>query len=326
MDAVRGAIKGCMSAESDALNRLQTDSLIDDLVKSCKLISVHPNTIYASGIGTSGILARKLVASFNSIGVRASFIHPADALHGGLGNVTPESLIVLISKSGRTSELKNLWKALEHLRPRSILISEDRESHLGGMSEVTIEIPRLLESDPLHLVPTTSAVMTLAVIDALVSGLEVALGVEPTTFRRAHPSGALGNKLSVRFKDVMRPIVGNPAVVSLETTLKDALIAMSAGRLGACVVAHKFKLVGLITDGDVRRLLQEGDDLLRVMSTPVKNLLKNMSIEVFRPTDLAFVEVERMESSSKKFTVFPIVDNERLVGVAHLHDVLGLNL
>ena len=323
MSSVKESIENSLKAEKVALEKLMSQELVGRIAEACSLIGSSPDATFVVGVGTSGILGKKLVASLNSIGVRANFLHPTDALHGGLGNLPNNPLLVMISKSGNTKELLTLWSALVGSDPKIVSITGGTDSLVASISEVVLHLPQVEECDPLGLVPTTSAVMTLAIMDALISGIQVLLNVDSTRFQKSHPSGMLGARLSLKFSEVMKSCTGHPAVVGSATTLKEALISMSMGRIGACVVAERQRLLGIITDGDLRRIFEKSQKIADDLDRPVNEFLEDNRTQTFSPSDLVFVELEKMENSTKKFSVFPVVENDVLVGIAHLHDILG---
>lgn len=317
------AIRKCMSQELFSLTRLVEHVSVEQLSRLCHLIDAPKTHIYVSGVGTSGFIARKMAASLNSIGISASFLHPSDSLHGGIGGISAEPSVILISKSGVTRELVELSKYLLPLDPTLVLITENQDSPLARICDDVISIPRTAEADPLGLIPTSSFIMTLAVCDGIVSGLASIRGTTTEVFHFAHPSGSLGAKLGQRFRDVMSGVEGHPAVVSRQCALKDAIFSMSAGRIGACLVVEHGRLEGIMTDGDLRRLLEKnGIENLRI-DAPILDFLPKNEVTHVHPDDLVSVELGKMERSLKKFTVFPVVDCGVVVGIAHLHDILA---
>jgi len=321
---VMDAIRHLFSEESKSLLRLVDRLDSGSYLEAVRLLQETEELIVVSGVGTSGILGRKLAASLSSIGAPSLFIHPADALHGNLGQIANGAVIILISHSGGTAELVRLLEASKELGLLPILITSRIDSVLAGLSRVILPTWANNEADPLGLVPTNSAVSTLAVGDALMSGLACALETSETTFYRNHPAGSLGKSLSLRFKDVMKTELITSCCIGIKSTLSDAIFAMSAGRIGACFIVDNGVLKGLFTDGDFRRFMGsvESFDL-------EQNLLEiaTRNFTTVSEEELVIPFLKRMELQHKKFSVFPVVnEHQQLMGVADLHQILALEL
>ena len=318
------AIRHLFSEESKSLLRLVDRLDSGNYLEAVRLLQETEELIVVSGVGTSGILGRKLAASLSSIGAPSLFIHPADALHGNLGQIANGAVIILISHSGGTAELVRLLEASKELGLLPILITSRTDSVLAGLSRVVLPTWANNEADPLGLVPTNSAVSTLAVGDALMSGLACALETSETMFYRNHPAGSLGKSLSLRFRDVMKTELIASCCIGINSTLSDAIFAMSAGRIGACFIVDNGFLKGLFTDGDLRRFMGSVESL-----DLEQNLLEiaTQNFTTVSEEELVIPFLKRMELQQKKFSVFPVVDeHQQLKGVADLHQILALEL
>jgi arabinose-5-phosphate isomerase len=287
-------------------------------VKAVNLIHRAKGRIIVTGIGKSGIVARKLVATFNSTGAPALFLHPVEAMHGDLGMVSREDVVLALSNSGETREITILIPSLARLKVPLIALTGRPHSTLGRHSQVAIDtgVPR--EACPLGLAPTASTTAMLAMGDALAVALLTKRGFKASDFRRFHPGGSLGERLSLAISEVMLTGARIP-FTPLHHTLPEAVREMDAKRLGATLVVDgKGTLKGIITDGDLRRALQKWGNLqdktARAVMTP-----KPLTIG---PGALAAQALELMEHHA--ITVLPVVDEaHKVLGIVHLHDLLG---
>jgi len=274
--------------------------------------------VIVTGVGKSGIVARKLVATFNSTGTPALFLHPVEAMHGDLGMVARTDVVLALSNSGETKELTVLIPSLHRLQVPLIAFTGQPDSTLGRLSRVTIDtgVPR--EACPLGLAPTASTTAMLAMGDALAVVLLSKRGFKAADFRRFHPGGSLGERLSLAIAEVMLTGVALPLTRPNEA-LGQAIREMDAKGLGVTLVVDGNRtLKGIITDGDLRRALSRGEDILgktaREVMTPQPRTIG--------PGALASQALELMEHHA--ITVLPVVDEgRRVLGVVHLHDLLG---
>jgi arabinose-5-phosphate isomerase len=278
-----------------------------------------------SGAGTSGIIARKIAATLTSTGTPAIFLHPGDALHGGLGMVAGDDVVIAVSNSGETEELQVL---LPYLRNRSvpiIVITGATNSSLGRGADVALDAHADEEACPLDLAPTSSTTLALAIGDALAIGLYEARGLTPEWFARNHPSGALGRRLTLRVADVMQGDQETPSV-DPDATWIDLVSRISAGGLGAVVVleAQQQRLLGIITDGDLRRAMQHHG--AAVLSVRAEQVMTPNPL-VVGPDELAYNALQLMEDRSSQISVLPVVDAEqRCVGLVRVHDLVRAGL
>src|ERR1022692_1388 len=254
------AARTAMEIESESI-RSAAGRLDGELIRAVELILAHPGKVIVTGIGKSGHIARKIVATLCSTGTAAVYLHPAEAVHGDLGICTPGDPTVLLSNRGASAELQALVPLLRQFRSPLIGILGNRASPLAATMDVLLDASVEREADPHNLAPTASAVTALALGDALAIALICARNFTPEEFGRFHPGGQLGRNLRLSVAAAMH--TGDEvAWVSPETPLKEVIIAMTRRPLGgACVVAAGGRLAGFLTDGDLRRALTNHDDI-----------------------------------------------------------------
>jgi arabinose-5-phosphate isomerase len=282
------------------------------------LIYKAKGRVIVTGVGKSGIVARKLVATFNSTGTPALFLHPVEAMHGDLGMVAKTDVVLALSNSGETKELTVLIPSLQRLKVPLIAFTGRPGSTLGGSSQVTIDtgVPR--EACPLGLAPTASTTAMLAMGDALAVVLLTKRGFQAADFRRFHPGGSLGERLSLAISEVMLSGADLPLTRPQEP-LSRAILEMDGKKLGATLVVDgKNILQGIITDGDLRRGLSRWGNIL---DKPVQEIMTPHP-RAIGPEALAAQALEFMEHHA--ITVLPVVDETgKVLGIVHLHDLLG---
>ena len=275
--------------------------------------------VILTGIGKSGIVARKIVATLNGTGTPSLFLHPVEAMHGDLGMVTSKDIVLAISNSGETGELTLLLPSLKQIGAKVISFVGNPESSLAKQSDLVIDVGVEKEACPLGLAPTTSTTAALAMGDALAVALIKRRQFNHQDFKRFHPGGSLGERLSVKVSEVMLTGEQIP-MVSPKQTLFEAIQEMDAKDLGATLVVEETRrtLVGILTDGDLRRLFKRKSSLEQTLTEQVMTLdPKSISPDV-----RASEALEMMEQYL--ITVLPIVDSlKRVLGILHLHDLLG---
>ena len=268
-----------------------------------------------TGVGKSGLICKKIAATFASTGTPAFFLHPGDAAHGDLGMVRGDDTVIAVSNSGETAELLNIVPIIKSFGIPVIAITNNSESSLARFSDVTLLLHVEKEACPLGLAPTTSTTATLALGDALAVTLMKLKGFKSEDFARFHPGGKLGIRLS-KVRDIMRKGDDIP-VVSPDTTFKEVVCEISSKKLGATVVVEDKKLVGIITDGDLRRAFEKGVNF----DTRAREIMTE-NPKTIREDIFAEKAVEIMEKY--KITVLPVVnENGQITGIIHLHDILG---
>jgi arabinose-5-phosphate isomerase len=301
-----------------ALSAAMRDSLGAAFVAAAALIKSARGRVIVSGMGKSGHVGNKIAATLASTGTPALFVHPAEASHGDLGMITTDDVIIALSWSGETVELKNLIDFSRRFRIGLIAVTADGASTLGKAADVTLVLPQAREACPHNLAPTTSSLMQLALGDALAIALLESRGFTAIDFRNLHPGGRLGAALTF-VRDLMHSGSEMP-LKPVGTRMSDALVEMSAktfgcvGITGATSDGTTGDLVGIITDGDLRRHMRP--DLLEAR---VEDVMTRGPITV-RPDQLASEALEML--NAKKRTVLFVVEGRRAVGVVHMHDLL----
>ncbi len=294
------------------------DRIDDNFTKMVDLICNSNGRVIVSGIGKSGIVGRKIVATLNSTGTRSLFLHPAEAMHGDLGVVCREDVFLALSNSGETDELSSLIPSVRKIGCKIVAFTGDKNSTLARNSDIVLDVGVEREACPLGLVPTASSTALLAMGDALAVVLLNKKHFNASDFKKIHPGGTLGQRLSSQVKDIMLTGTSIPRVAE-GTSLEDAIREINRLELGAAfVVSSDDILVGIITDGDLRRFLFNNKS---VMGKNVEDVMSK-NPRIVSPGSPAFDALNMMEKY--QITVLPIADSDRRVlGILHLHDILG---
>jgi len=293
----------------------------NEFVKAVDVISNSVGRVVLTGMGKSGLVARKIVATLNSTGTAAIYLHPTDALHGDLGMVRKEDVVILISKSGNSEEILNLIPLLKRLKVTLILMSGNPDSKLREDCDILLNISVKEEACPYDLVPTASTTATMVMGDALSMALLQKRGFTTEDFAFLHPGGSLGKRLSLEIKEIM--IKGDDVpIVSEDTSFKDVIFEITSKRLGTtCVVDKNRNLTGVITDGDLRRLLEKTLDIKGLIAGDI--MTRNP--KVTKQNYLASFALQQMENF--KITTLIIQDDDKKpIGIVHLHDLINLGL
>ena len=306
--------------EADAVANLEK-SINQDFVKAVDIIYATKGRIVLTGMGKSGLIARKIVATLNSTGTAAIYLHPTDALHGDLGMVRKEDVVILISKSGATEEIEKLIPMLKRLGVKLISMSGNPNSSIVKQSDIFLNINVKEEACPHDLTPTSSTTATLVMGDALSVALLQKRGFTAEDFALLHPGGSLGKRLSLKIDEIMTKGDGVP-VVKENSSIKDIILEMTSKRLGTtCVVNERGMLSGIITDGDLRRLLEKTMDVKHLVATDIMS--KNP--KVTEKDYLASFALQLMENH--KITSLIVTDGDKKpIGIVHLHDLINLGL
>jgi arabinose-5-phosphate isomerase len=308
-----------IDAERDALERTSA-RLDENFQRAIALLVDSTGKVIVTGIGKSGIIAQKITATLNSTGTPAFFLHPGDALHGDLGMVRAGDVVIILSKSGDTPELSLLLSSLRRSSVEIIAITGNPASVLARTASAVIDCSVEREACPLDLAPTASTTAMLALGDALAVVLYEAKGFTREDFALTHPGGMLGRRLLLNVEDIMKQDEAMPAVGS-DAGFHEVIIEISRKRLGCTLVVDEGCLRGIITDGDLRRLLERGGDL-HAMSAAEMMTADPMTASRDTLGTTALVMLEE-----KKRTHLPIVEPDgRLCGIVHLHDLIELGL
>ena len=299
------------------------DRTSESIVDAAKLIDNHNGKVMICGLGKSGLIAQKIAATFCSIGRKAVFLHAVDALHGDLGIFEAGDPTIVISKSGSTEEIVRLIPILKEFESPLIGIVGNMNSSIIDDLDIVLDASVDSEADPLGIVPTSSTTLTLSIGDALAGVLMSIKGFNKNDFARYHPSGTLGKRLILTVENIMQRI-SNVAVVNITDKLRKVVIAMTEKPNGAAIVKCKNDEFGLITDGDLRRCLAEGEDIdlldaEKIMTTDPVSISSNSSVDN---------ALKLMEDRRSQISVLPVVseENGECLGLIRLHDIYQTRL
>jgi arabinose-5-phosphate isomerase len=308
------------AAIATAADRLDSDAF----ARAARLLADCKGNVATVGAGTSGIVAQKVAATLTSTGTPAVFVHPSDALHGGLGVIASQDVVIAISNSGETEEVSVLLPYLRSRDVQVIAIVGKLESALARQASVALEASVEREAGAFDLVPTASAAVALAMGDALALTVMEMKGVTPEGFAANHPSGRLGRRLTLRVRDVMHGGDELPAA-SPDAPLLDVLGEMTSGGLGAVpILGDGDALEGIITDGDVRRTVQRCD-ASGLPGLRARDVMTPQPI-VVDPDTMAYEALRVMEDRPSQIGVLPVVEGGRCVGLVRLHDLVRIGL
>ena len=288
--------------------------LDDDFSETVRLMLETKGNIVFSGIGKSAIIAQKITATMNSTGTSSVFMHAADAIHGDLGIIRENDLVVLLSKSGETPEIKVLIPLIKLRGNKIIAIVGNRVSYLAQQADLVLDVTVGNEGFPGNPAPTSSSTAQLVMGDALAICLMKCRGFSTNDFAKFHPGGALGKQLYLRVKDLY--INNEKPEVGLEDSLAQVIIEMTRKRLGAAIVTDQDKMMGIITDGDLRRMLLKHPDIEHVKAKEIMT----PNPKTIDENDLVADALHKMRENS--ITQLPVLKDGRYVGVIHLHDIL----
>ncbi|MDQ1769910.1 KpsF/GutQ family sugar-phosphate isomerase [Labilibaculum sp. A4] len=287
----------------------------EDFVNTVELILKSKGRVVITGIGKSANIANKIVATLNSTGTPALFMHAADAIHGDLGMILPDDIIICISKSGSTPEIKVLVPLIKNMGNTLIAMVSGLDSFLAKESDYVLKAVVEKEADPNNLAPTNSTTAQLVIGDALAVSLLECRQFTSQDFAKYHPGGALGKKLYLRVSDLYK--INLAPKVSEKENIRPIILEISSKRMGATAVVDKEnKLVGIITDGDLRRMLEQNEDVSKLTARDIMSP-KPKTID---PHSLAINAFQLMEDNN--ITQLAVVENEKYVGMVHLHDIL----
>ncbi len=305
--------KKTILSESEAIIKL-IDFLDENFFEATQRIYETKGRLIVTGIGKSAIIAQKMVATFNSTGTPSMFLHAAEAIHGDLGMIQNDDIIICISKSGNSPEIKVLVPLLKRFGNTLIAITGNVTSFLAKGSDYVLNTTVDTEACPINLAPTNSTTAQLVMGDALAVCLMEMRDFKPEDFAVYHPGGALGKKLLLRVKDMIEHSL-KPAV-SPDTSIKKAIFEISEKRLGVTAVIEDNKIIGIITDGDIRRMLNDVDSIADLTARDIMS--KNPKL--VSSETMAVDALNILEDFS--ITQLIVADNGEYKGVLHLHDIL----
>jgi arabinose-5-phosphate isomerase len=306
--------------EAEALYKM-AERLDQNFLDAIELIMHTKGKLIITGVGKSGLVGAKMAATFASTGTASFFLHPTEALHGDLGMIGKEDTLMAISSSGESEELTKILPHIKRFDIPLIGLTGNRNSSLAKYSDVFLDISVEKEACPLNIAPTTSTTLTMALGDALAVALMNRRGFKKEDFASFHPGGSLGKKLFIKIKDLMR--TESLPVIDDKTTLKEAIVTMSEGKLGTVLIVDEAdKFIALLSDGDLRRaLMQEGFSLEHLaIDYASKNPKSYHDTELLASEALEMIENERIQ-------LLPLTDEAgKILGVLHIHDLINAGI
>ena len=305
--------KKTIESESKSIAKL-ADLLTDDFLKAVEIIYNSKGRLVVTGIGKSAIIAQKIVASMNSTGTPSLFLHASEAIHGDLGMVQSDDVVICISKSGNSPEIKVLVPILKHFGNSLIAITGNTTSFLAKGADFILDTTVESESCPNNLAPTNSTTAQLVMGDALAVCLMELREFKAQDFAKYHPGGALGKKLLLRVGDMLDQ--SHKPEVTPETNIKKVIFEISEKRLGVTAVIENNKVIGIITDGDIRRMLNNNDTFAHLTAKDI--MTKNP--KTIQLSSMVTDALNILEDFS--ITQLIVTDQEEYKGVLHLHDIL----
>ena len=318
-------VQAFLRVESEAIAQTATRLKPDEIGRVVKLLAGCRGKIVIVGVGKSGIIAQKIAATMTSTGTGALHLHPSDALHGGIGIINSDDVVMILSNSGETDEIIEMLPYLKRRQVPIIALVGNLNSTLAHRADAVIDASVDQEACPLNLAPTTSTTVALAVGDALALTLMQVKGLTLDDFAVNHPGGQLGKRLTLTVADLMHSGANNPTIASGALWL-EVVKGISAGGLGAVnVVDDEGRLAGIITDGDLRRAM-ERLDYATLMNLKCDEIMTR-NPAVASPELLAYDALQLMENRPSQISVLPVVDGGRVcVGLVRLHDIVRSGL
>ena len=304
-----------LAIESRAVDALR-GRLGDEFIAACELCLATPGRVVVTGMGKSGHVSNKIAATLASTGTPAFFMHPAEASHGDLGMITGQDLLLAISYSGETAEVITILPVVKRIGAKLVAITGNPESTMAKAADAHLDISVAEEACPLNLAPTASTTATLAMGDALAVALLKSRGFTADDFARSHPSGSLGKRLLLRVTDVMRTGERVPAVLA-DVSLRDGLMEMTDKGLGMTAIVDASQTVmGVYTDGDLRRTLDTGADIhTTIIGDVMHSNCKTTKADVLAAEAMHILETNKITS------LLVVDDDNKLVGALNIHDL-----
>jgi arabinose-5-phosphate isomerase len=311
--SITDSAKKTLKIEADAINHL-VDLIDNHFVSVVQLVLQSEGRVVITGIGKSANIANKIVATLNSTGTPAVFMHAADAIHGDLGNVQKNDVVICISKSGESPEIKVLAPLVKKMGNKLVGMVGNIDSFLAKQSDHILNTTVEVEACPNNLAPTSSTTAQLVMGDALAVALMECRGFKASDFAKYHPGGALGKKLYTRMGDLI--FAERKPQVDIEASLSEVIVEISSNRLGATIVLDSGAICGVITDGDLRRMLEKGENVTTMKAKDIMSPTpKTISLDA-----LAVDGFHLMEQN--KITQLVVTNGDKYAGIVHLHDML----
>ncbi len=295
---------------------IAASKISEEIRKAVELISSANGKLIITGVGKSGLVGGKIAATMASTGTSSFFLHPTEAMHGDLGMIDKNDIVLAISYSGESEELIQILPHLKRFNIPLIAMARDKNSTLANYSDVFLDISITKEACPLNTAPTSSTTLTMALGDALAVCLMKNKNFQKEDFASFHPGGSLGKQLFIKVDDLLKK--ENLPIVSRGTILKDAIVTMSEGRLGNAIVIENNKVVGLLSDGDLRRAMLKDDFSLncKINEIATKNPKSIKNKNILASDALKIIEDNKIQ------LLLVLNENEELVGVLHIHSLI----
>jgi arabinose-5-phosphate isomerase len=314
LEQIKYTIKQTITLEATALQDL-ANNISDEFCEAIDFIYKSGGKVVVTGMGKSAIIAQKIVATMNSTGTTAIFLHAADALHGDIGVIDKSDVVICLSKSGNTPEIKALVPIIKSFGNKIIAVTANENSFLANASDFRIITPINEEADPNNLAPTVSTTSQIAVGDAIAVSLLKLKGFTPEQFAKFHPGGSLGRQLYLRVHDVY--INNKKPLVTIDDNIRTIILSLTSGMLGAtAVLDSNSEVVGIITDGDIRRTLENHID---VSDLTAKDIMGKNPKSIESPT-LAVDALNLMRNNS--ISQLLVIDGKTYKGIIHLHNLI----
>ena len=310
---IKKIAQDCITIQHEAIKKLE-DRIDDNFVEIIKLLLLTKGRLIIAGIGKSANIANKIVATFNSTGQPSIFLHAADAIHGDLGNIQSEDVVMCISKSGNTEEIKALIPLIKDMRVALICMTGNLNSYLAKESDFVLDISVSKEACPNNLAPTSSTTAQLVMGDALAMSLLSCKNFSEKDFARFHPGGMLGKRLSLKLSDLLDE--NNKPQVRKDALIKNIIFEISNKRLGATAVLDNNSLIGIITDGDLRRMLEEGSIINNLTAMDIMNRDPKTMDSDF----LAYDGLKLMEKHNISQLI--VLEKGIYAGIVHIHEII----
>lgn len=317
MDIIKYA-KNIFNIEIEELQKVR-DRISEEMIEAANMILASKGKVVITGIGKSGLIGKKIAATMASTGTYAVFMNSAEGLHGDLGMIHPDDIVIAISNSGNSDEVTSILPSVKKIGAKLIAMTGNAHSKLGRAADCILDIAVSKEACPLKLAPTSSTTSTLVMGDALSVVLMELRQFKPENFAVYHPGGSLGRRLLMKVKDVMHKDDAL-AICSATDTVDDVLMNMTAKKLGAVCVVEDKEIIGLITEGDIRRALKEREKFFTFRATDVMTT----TFTSIGEEKMAIDALDLMENRKSQISVLPVVEGKELRGLVRIHDLLHI--
>lgn len=295
------------------------DRIDDEIEKAAEIIMAAKGKVVITGIGKSGLVGKKMAATFASTGTLSIFMNSAEGLHGDLGMISKDDVVIAISNSGNSDEVVGILPAVKKIGAKIIAMTGNKKSKLGEAADIILDIGVEIEACPLNLAPTSSTTATIVMGDALAAILIKLRKFKPENFALYHPGGSLGRRLLLKVRDVMHSGEELP-LGKREEEIEIILMKLSEKRMGAvCIADESGNLEGIITEGDIRRALKNKELFFGFKASDI------MTVNPVRISedDMAIEALDIMENRSSQISVLPVVNGDKVVGIVRIHDLIG---